>query len=195
MAMTENLRPALLFWYGQLLALCKLEDRALAAYRQVTRENPRHQQAWSSVACILVERGDHAGAIAAFEAAAALAPNDAGTQFNLGFVRQQLGQHEDAMRYFTQAIALDPNVDRAWYGLGLSLAHLERYAEAAGKFAEAARLQPMNPFAGYQLASVWHKLGEHDKVRAEYHRVKGFDPKVSERIRVEFGVSDRHSGP
>ena len=46
----------------------------------------------------------------------------------------------------------------------------------------------MNPYAGYQLAGVWHRLGLRDKVRAEYERIKGFDPKVAERIRTEFGV-------
>ena len=92
------------------------------------------------------------------------------------------------MPRFERAIEIDPRVDRAWYGLGLSLAHLGRLEEAAAKFQEAARLQPFNPYAGYQLAGVWHRLDRRDKLRAEYERIKGFDPKVAERIRVEFGV-------
>ena len=38
------------------------------------------------------------------------------------------------------------------------------------------------------LAAAWFKLGEHEKVRAEYRRVKGFDPKIAEHVRVDFGV-------
>jgi hypothetical protein len=37
-----------------------------------------------------------------------------------------------------------------------------------------------NPYAGYQLAGVWHRLGRRDKLRAEY-----------ERIRLEFGVQPK----
>ena len=49
---------------------------------------------------------------------------------------------------------------------------------------EAARLKPSNAYAGYQLAGVWHRLGQRDKLSAEYERIKGFDPKVAERIRT-----------
>jgi Flp pilus assembly protein TadD len=89
-----------------------------------------------------------------------------------------------------RAIDLDPKLDRAWYGLGLSLAHDARYEEAALKFREAARLQPLNPYAGYHLAAALFKLGRRDEMRAEYERVKGFDPKVSALMRREFGISD-----
>jgi len=37
-----------------------------------------------------------------------------------------------------------------------------------------------NPYAGYQLTGVWHRLGRRDKLRAEY-----------ERIRLEFGVQPK----
>lgn len=190
MAMTDNLRPALRFWWGQVLALLKMNSRALETYRAVTRDNPRHQQAWSCIGVMLAERDQHA-ALEAFERALAIDPGDAASHFNVGFLLQGRGRHEEAIARFNRTIEIDPLVDRAWYGLGLSLASLGQHAQAAEKFEEAARLQPMNPYAGYQLAGARHKLGEHEKVRAEYLRVKGFDPKVAERIRVEFGVSAR----
>jgi tetratricopeptide (TPR) repeat protein len=158
MALSESLRPSLLFWYGQVLTLFKRHARALEVFRTVTRENPRHQQAWSCIGFLLAEREELQPAIEDFERALALNPADAASHFNVG------------------------------YGLGLSLAQLGRLEEGAGKFQEAASLQPMNPYAGYQLAGVWHRLGRRDKVRAEYDRIKGFDPKVAERIRTEFGV-------
>jgi tetratricopeptide (TPR) repeat protein len=135
MALSESLRPSLLFWYGQVLTLLKRHSRALEVFRTVARENPRHQQAWSCIGFLLAEREELQSAIDAFE----------------------------------RALAANAGVDRAWYGLGLSLAQLGRLEEAAGKF-------------------EGHRLGRRDKVRAEYERIKGFDPKVAERIRTEFGV-------
>ncbi|MBK8063866.1 MAG: tetratricopeptide repeat protein [Betaproteobacteria bacterium] len=185
--MASTLRPMILFWFGQLLAYMRRSDRALALFREVAAQNPSHQQAWSSIGFLLAEKGELEPALQAFEKALALDPGDAPAR-NIAFVLQRLGRHEDAIEGFKRTLEADDKVDRAWYGIGLSLCSLGRYEEAIERFTEAARLQPMNPYAGYQLAGTWHKLGQHDKVRAEYERIKGFDPKVAERIRQEFGV-------
>jgi tetratricopeptide (TPR) repeat protein len=191
MALSESLRPSILFWYGQFLTLLKRHSGALKVFRMVTRENPRHQQAWSCIGFLLAEREEFQPAIDAFERALALDAADAPSHFNVAFILQRIGRHEEAIRRFERTLEVDGKVDRAWYGMGLSLAHLGRLEEAAAKFQEAARLQPFNPYAGYQLAGVWHRLGRRDKVRAEYERIKGFDPKVAERIRIEFGVQPK----
>ena len=186
--MTGSLRPLLLFWYGQLLSVFKRNAHALQVFREVARGNPGHQQAWSCIGFLLAEREQLEDAAAAFERALALVPHDALSHFNIAYVLQRLGRHEEALARFERTIEVDPKTDRAWYGLGLSLAKLGRLEEAAEKLQEAARLQPMNPYAAYQLASVWHRLGRADKLRTEYERVEGFDPKVAERIRLEFGL-------
>ena len=64
--------------------------------------------------------------------------------------------------------------------------------EVSYVFRTLARENPRHQQAwsciGFLLAGVWHRLGRREKVRAEYERLKGFDPKVAERIRTEFGV-------
>ena len=40
----------------------------------------------------------------------------------------------------------------------------------------------------YQLAAAWFKLGEPEKVRAEYRKLKTFDPKIAAHVRTDFGV-------
>ena len=194
MAQSEPLRPWLLFWYGQFLMLIKRHSRALEVFRTVVRENPRHQQAWSCIAFLLAEREEFAAAIDAFERALALSPDDAASHFNVAFILQRTGRDEAAIPRFERALEINAKVDRAWYGLGLSLAHLGRLEDAATKLQEAARLQPFNPYAGYQLAGVWHRLGRREKVRAEYERIKGFDPKVAERIVIDLSRPSGRSG-
>jgi len=191
MGMRAPLRPALRFWLAQLLLYFRRADAALALLREVARERPDHQQAWSTIGFVLAERGELAAALDAFDRALALDPRDSGTHFNVGYVLQQQGRHEEALAALERAVAADPANDRAWFGAGLSLVRLSRLEEAAARFEEAARLQPFNPYAAYELAAVYHRLGRPEKVRAQYERVKGFDPKVSERIRREFGVAVR----
>jgi tetratricopeptide (TPR) repeat protein len=152
------------------------------------REVPHHPRAWSIAGFLYAEKGRLADAIAAFEHALARAPDDAPTLFNLGFVLQKAGRHEDAIARLSRAVELNPAIDRAWYGLGISLIHTGRFREAIERLTEAARLQPLNPYPRYQLAAAWFKLGEPEKVRAEYRKVKSFDPKIAAHIRADFGV-------
>jgi tetratricopeptide (TPR) repeat protein len=134
--------------------------------------------------------GEWSDAIPAFEKALALHPEDASLCFNAAFALQRAGEHERAMLLLGRAIDRDPKLDRAWYGLGLSLAHVGRYEDAVLNLREAARLQPFNPYAGYHLAAALARLGRRDEARAEYERVKSFDPKVSELMRRELGISE-----
>lgn len=182
-------RPSLLFFLAETLIFFRQHARALDTLQALLRQDPGHQRAWSLAAFLQAEKGRLAEATAAFEQALALDPTDAATLFNAGFVLQRLGRHEQAIEHFERAVQIDPKIDRAWYGLGLSLVQRGRYREAIDKLTEASRLQPFNPFARYQLAAAWFKLGEPEKVQAEYRHVKGFDPTVAEHIRVDFGVS------
>jgi tetratricopeptide (TPR) repeat protein len=178
----DSLPPWLRYLLAQLLVYFKQHERALRAFEHLLAQEPDARPgAWSTAAFLYAEKGRFQDAIHAFERALALQPRDPASLFNLGFALQRVGKHQDAAARFEQAIALRANLDRAWYGLGLSLAHLERHAEAA-------RLQPLNPYARYQLAGAWFKLGEHEKVRAEYRKLKGFDPKIAAQVSRDFGV-------
>jgi tetratricopeptide (TPR) repeat protein len=180
--------PRLLFFFAQCCLFFKQHARALEALEALLRAQPDHARALSIAGFLYAEKGRYPDAIAVFERALALAPDDARTLFNLGFVLQKAGRHEDAIARLSRAVELDPPLDRGWYGLGISLIHCGRFREAIERLTEAARLQPFNPFARYQLAAAWFKLGEPEKVRAEYRKLKGFDPKVAEHVRVDFGV-------
>jgi tetratricopeptide (TPR) repeat protein len=180
--------PRLLFPFAQACIFFKQHGRALQALETLLREKPDHPRAWSIAGFLYAEKGRLADAIAAFERALTLAPDDAPTLFNLGFVLQKAGRHEDAIARLNRAVELHPAIDRAWYGLGISLIHTGHFREAIERLTEAARLQPLNPYPRYQLAAAWFKLGEPEKVRAEYRKVKAFDPKVAAHIREDFGV-------
>jgi tetratricopeptide (TPR) repeat protein len=176
------------FLFAQACIFFKQHARALQLLEALLQEQPDHPRAWSIAGFLYAERGRYADAIAAFERALSVAPDDAATLFNLGFVLQKAGRHEEALGHLARAVELNPLLDRAWYGLGLSLIHCGRFHEAIERLTEAARLQPLNPFARYQLAAAWFKLGEPEKVRAEYRKLKSFDPKVAAHVRIDFGV-------
>ncbi len=182
------MRRWLLHLQAQFWFYVKQHERALVALEAFVAHYPAEAQAWTSHAYLYAEKSRYNDSLGAFERALRLGARDAATRFNYGFALQKVGRHDAALKAFEEAVALQPNLDRAWYGMGISLVHNGAYREAIEKLAEAARLQPLSPFPRYQLAAAWFKLGEHDKVRAEYRHVKTFDPTVAEHIRVDFGV-------
>ena len=181
-------RPSALFLFAQACVFFKRHARALQALEAVVREEPAHPRAWSIAGFLYAEKGRLGEAIAALEQARALAPENPTVLFNLGFALQKAARHEEAIERMARAVELNPALDRAWYGLGISLIHCGRFHQAIERLTEAARLQPFNPFARYQLAAAWFKLGEPEKVRAEYRKLKAFDPKIAAHVRADFGV-------
>ena len=186
--MSPRLRAWLLFKMVEACLFVGRKDRAVELLNEVVREAPRHFQAWGTLGFLHSAAGRYVAAIAAFERALDIRTDDHEVIFNLGFTLQRAGRHEEALARFDRAVAVNAFLDRAWYGAGISLAHLGRMDEAVSRVREATRLQPMNPYAGYQLGAALFKLGRYDEVRAEYERVKGFDPKISEQMRRDFGV-------
>ena len=182
------MRARTLYLLAQAWIFFGQQQRALPLLEALVRENPSHPRAWPVVGFLYAEKSRWADAIGAFERALAVSAEDAATLFNLGFALQKAGRHEEAINRLFRAVELNPTLDQAWYGLGLSLIHCGRFQEAIVRLNEAARLQPLSPYPLYQLGAAWFKLGEPEKVRAEYRKVKAFDPRVAAHMRADFGV-------
>src|SRR5262245_19436936 len=87
---------------------------ALPAFGQETL------QQLQSRAIELKSRGDAAGALAAWQQAAALDPKSARIQDEIGFLLVVLNRREEAMRSFERAIELDQQFAPARYHLGVA---------------------------------------------------------------------------
>src|SRR5438552_19008486 len=68
----------------------------------------------------LKAKGDAAGALAAYEQAAALSPKSAELQDEIGFLLAVLQRSDEALARFQKAIELDPKFAPAHYHLGVA---------------------------------------------------------------------------
>ena len=101
----------------------------------------------------LAYAGDFDKALAAYEEAARLAPNDPEIEHNWGTVLLRRGELEAAAEHFERAVALNPDSADSLYNLGLALEGIGRDDQAIAHFRAAAAIEPQHP-AAQRLAEL-----------------------------------------
>jgi len=125
-----------------------------------------------------------------FDTVLKLAPEDADTWFNLGFVREQGGDSAAAIKAFAEVVRLKPTLDRAWYGMGLAHARLGQHGEAAAALEKSVAIQPMNGEGFYQLGMAYHHANQPDEVKRVVKRLVDFEPKRAKQLVKDTSRSD-----
>jgi Flp pilus assembly protein TadD len=120
-------------------------DEALAELRETVRLQPRSAEAQLSIGQMLRQRGNAAGAAAAFAEAErlnALKANDQAATFAVSAGLKKLAAKDlpGAIASFREAVRLAPEHAQAQYQLGLALQKVGQTVEARRYLAEARRL-------------------------------------------------------
>ena len=97
---------------------------------------------WIAAGRRALARGDHRGAIAAFERATAAEPENSGAFMALGRARILAGASGPAAEAFGRAAELQPDSAEAWRALAEALRFLDRLDEALEAVARAVALAP-----------------------------------------------------
>lgn len=137
---------------------------------------------------LLLERGDDAGAEAAFREAIRLDDQCAEAYLRLGWVLLFRDQHLKAGAAFKQVIGLEPFSASAREGLGVVLSREKRHAEAEVEYREAIRLAPEG---GLGSAMARCRLGE---ALAAQGRHSDAELTYRDAIRVDPGLAAAHAG-
>jgi tetratricopeptide (TPR) repeat protein len=154
----------------------------------VRSEYPDDPAVLAAIAFLYVQQDRRREALALFERAAALRPDDAELAFNRGYLAQGLNDHEAAIGAFERAIDLKPDHDRALYGMALSQIALRRLDDAVKALERNTKLQPMSPYGWYQLGRVQHERGNVDRTAAIVAHLNRFEPKVAAQLARETGL-------
>jgi len=83
--------------------------RAIATYRQALSIDDTLHNAWNNLGMLLMEDGNYADAVAAFQVAGDLMPVDPRPHYNIGLAYQRNGWGEEAYRNFAIALERDPS--------------------------------------------------------------------------------------
>ena len=117
-------------WTGRL-------DEALDAMRRAAGLRPDDWSAHFGAATVLRAQGNTAAAVASFERALALDPDNLHCLSSLVACEIDQGHHDVAERHARRAIDLDGTSAAAWSDLGMVLCEQERFDEAIAAFERA----------------------------------------------------------
>ncbi|MEW5913779.1 MAG: tetratricopeptide repeat protein [Thermodesulfobacteriota bacterium] len=134
----------------------------------------------------LFNQGRLSEAVAEYEKALGLEPNEANVLNSLGVCHGQLGQMERAREYFERAQAAAPQDYMAHYNLGLALMGLGRAAEAEACLQRSLELSPEHADALYQLGRLAQSQGR-SKEALDYFQRAAVQPGCKKAVHRRLG--------
>jgi tetratricopeptide (TPR) repeat protein len=93
----------------------KYSRRAMLAFDEVIRLNPKNTYAWYHKGVILYNSGKYEGAIQAFDEVIKLDRKNSDAWYYKGVSLHNIGKCEDAVQAFDEVIRLNPENTDAWY--------------------------------------------------------------------------------
>jgi tetratricopeptide (TPR) repeat protein len=109
---------------------------------------------WQAQGCALCAVEQYQAAIAAFDRALTLEPNNCQTWNYRGNALSALRRQAEALNCYDKATALQPTYHQAWFNQGLLLAEMGAYASALAAYDRAITLQP-DPCYSHAKATIW----------------------------------------
>jgi predicted TPR repeat methyltransferase len=133
-------------------------DEAAGCYRAVLAR-VKHAPSFLNLGRILAERNDLRGALALYEQALALAPEDPERLGLFAGVAAALGEFDRSLPALQKLVAQDESNAGRWQSLGWTLLHLDRAEEAVEALRRASELAPDRPEVMRTYASALFHAG------------------------------------
>jgi tetratricopeptide (TPR) repeat protein len=160
---------------GQLSLHARQYDHALEWISRAIRREPKTEYL-TSLGNMLLQQGRREDALATFDKAAQLSPNDADVWRNLGNVLAEMGRPGDAILSFQHALKLNPRHWDAADKCGSSLFGLRRLEEALIYLNLSDKLQPDRASTLQMRAIVMFGLDRFEEGLADIKRAHALGP-------------------
>ncbi len=125
-------------------------------------------------------RNDPAAAIAKWNEALALSPDDAKANSNLGVLLASVGRNEEALAHYRKAMDAEPDYPDSYTNLGIALARAGKLDEALPYLQKAAQLTPWDAKAHSNLGAALAESGRSADAIAECRKALQISPNDAE---------------
>jgi tetratricopeptide (TPR) repeat protein/mono/diheme cytochrome c family protein len=147
-----------------------------ALARHNIQNNASDFEAHYNLGAMLLARGNTADAIAQYQAALGIRPQDATVNNALGAALMAAGEPDHAIPYLRAAAQSSLSYFDAHYNLGNALASEGDLGGAAEQFTEAVRLRPDDADAHANLGSALAELGHFAEAKAQFEQALEINP-------------------
>jgi tetratricopeptide (TPR) repeat protein len=138
-------------------------------------ENPEWMR-WNNYGIGLLDAQQYAASVAAFERVAAMRPDYADAQTNIGLTYIQWEKYDDALPYLRKSLELAKGNPRALYYLALVQRNEGDVDAAIANLKQVAQLYPRSRDAHRELGFSYYQQHKYQLARAEYEAVQSIDP-------------------
>lgn len=145
-------------------------DQAAVAGREAVLIDPDLDLAQHNLASVLLDQGDHEGALQPLRRYIALVPAATLQRFLLAISLMALDRHAEAEPVWRELLRLTPEDGRAHANLGVALKNLRRYAEAIEAYRTAMVLTPDEAAVMNNMGLSLSQLGDRDEAAALWLR-------------------------
>ena len=122
------------------------------------------------------QQGKYEDAIADYDEAIRINPQDAQAYYNRGTAKGELGWHQEAIADFDEAIRVNPQHAAAYYNRGTAKGALRRYRESIDDYDQAIHLNPQHAAAYTNRGNAKGALGRHQEAIADYDQAIHLNP-------------------
>ena len=145
-------------------------QEAIAEFREVTRINPDHAEAFYSLGVVLGDLEKLDEAMVAYRKAIQIKHDYLEAHGNLGGILRKQGKLDEAIAEYRLAVESQPDSALARYKLGHALSDKAKWVEAAVEYRAAIRHEPKYAEAHCNLGLALLKLGHPVEALDELHR-------------------------
>jgi predicted CXXCH cytochrome family protein len=181
------------FDVGQALESNGQLGKAVAAYREAVRRNPKSAAALLKLGTALRRAGQHQEAAEILKRAVAAEPEAPLAWHELGLAYRGLDRNADAVAAIAKAIELDPDLPEAHNNLGILCSATGEPGRAEAEFREAIRIKPDYADAHGNLANVLSGAGRSSEAGEEFKIAIRFQPRDA-LIRYNYAMLLGRSG-
>jgi tetratricopeptide (TPR) repeat protein len=147
-----------------------------AMARHNVEKNPGDFEAHYNLGAMLQAKGNLESALAEYEVAVRLRPEDATGNNALGAALVAGGHPEQAAPYLQAALKGRPDYFDAHYNLGFALAQQNDFRGAVEQFQTALRLQPQDAAVEANLGAALAEMGRYADAKAHFQHALQLDP-------------------
>ena len=147
-------------------------EKATSQFEQIIKIDPVHYPSYKALAEISEQNNDFLLAKSYYEKVVNLNPEESGVYYKLGLITAGFYAEKPklASKYFKKAIQQNPENEDAYYRLGMIQGDLlGKNNKALSNFHKTLKINPVHPFANYDLALLYNKMGDR-KNAANYYQ-------------------------